>query len=370
MKGLAIVNQRTGNFDSNEYTDFYNFDLPSDSNEWINFVCETINYMIENGVQDLLFNADNYLYGVLGLIVENINRSYDISEINVYIVPEYIFAEAKENALIVENIYCKMEYTKPRLFHYQVHLTDMCNLKCKGCGHYCNLTEEHNFLDKEKYRNDILKLRSKFWGVERIQLLGGEPLLNPEVGEIVRITRDVFPDADIRVTTNGLLLPRMDDEFWQSIKDNDAHIEISLYKPTREKWGEIYKLLVEKGVANTTIVWEQKDQFFKARVLDENPNYVSAFNNCVSNKCYFLRDGKLYLCPVTYLNKIFYKEMNLTMPYEPAGIDLYDDSINGWAIEEYLKKPCEACKYCAERPVWFDWEVRSKATASIEDWVI
>lgn len=370
MGGLVLIKQKQGNFDSNYYSDFYNLELPQNSDKWLQFVTETVELMLQNDLQDMLIIADNYLYGVFGLIFKNIYASYEIPKINVYILPEQYQHIAETSVMNVEDYYFQMEYDKPRLFHYQVHLTDVCNLKCKGCGHYCNLTEEHNYLDINSYKSDILKIREKFWGVERIQLLGGEPLLNPFVGDVVSITREVFPDADIRVTTNGLLLPKMKEDFWKSVKENHAHIEISLYKPTKEHWTEIYGSIVENGVADATIVWEQKDQFFKSRVLNENPNFIEAFKNCLSNKCYFLRDGKIYLCPVVYLNKFFYEKMNLEMPYEPVGINLYDENLDGWEIVNELKKPCVGCKYCSEKLEWFDWEVCNKDKAKLEDWVV
>ena len=42
-----------------------------------------------------------------------------------------------------------------------------------------------------------------------IILMGGEPLLHPQVGEFCRVTRECYPEAGITIITNGTLIPKM-----------------------------------------------------------------------------------------------------------------------------------------------------------------
>lgn len=63
--------------------------------------------------------------------------------VKVWILPEYNF-EIKE--LNIENHFIEIkDYNKPRLESFQVHLTDVCNLNCKGCGHFSNIAKEKIF---------------------------------------------------------------------------------------------------------------------------------------------------------------------------------------------------------------------------------
>ena len=110
--------------------------------------------------------------------------------------------------------------------------------------------------------------------------------------------------------------------------------------------------------------------FRKQKVLKENGNYEKAFENCDSNKCYYLRDGAIYLCPSVYLNIIFYEHFGLPMPYKPEGFKLGDVSVSGWSIIEQLQHPNEACKYCTENGELFEWTSSSKDEAKLEDWVV
>ena len=39
----------------------------------------------------------------------------------------------------------------------EVHLTDHCNLNCKGCSHFSNISDEF-FLDKNDFERDLKEL--------------------------------------------------------------------------------------------------------------------------------------------------------------------------------------------------------------------
>ena len=62
------------------------------------------------------------------------------------------------------------------------------------------------------------------------KLVGGEPLLHPELVELVEVARRAAIAPRISLTTNGLLLPRMSEPFWRGL---DA-VTISLYP--RPRW--------------------------------------------------------------------------------------------------------------------------------------
>jgi hypothetical protein len=58
-----------------------------------------------------------------------------------------------------------------------------------------------------------------------LRLLGGEPLLHPDLLEIMTAARGSHVADKIEITTNGLLLPRMERRFWELA---DA-VQVSLY---------------------------------------------------------------------------------------------------------------------------------------------
>ena len=110
----------------------------------------------------------------------------------------------------------------PTLDYLETHVVDHCNLNCKGCSHFCNLAEE-KFIDVESIRKDFVQLSKVYKNIKVIRLMGGEPLLHPEINEIMKSVRASFPYSQIKLATNGLLLPKMKEHFWKTCRDNNIH---------------------------------------------------------------------------------------------------------------------------------------------------
>jgi MoaA/NifB/PqqE/SkfB family radical SAM enzyme len=93
-----------------------------------------------------------------------------------------------------------------RLFDHKplqcsLYLTDRCNLDCSYCTEYDNSKPHPKFEDLKVWIRKIREL-----GTMRIALVGGEPLLHPDVVEIVRFCRELGFATSL--TTNGFLLTR------------------------------------------------------------------------------------------------------------------------------------------------------------------
>ncbi len=86
-----------------------------------------------------------------------------------------------------------------------VEITDKCNLHCYYCCRNCESKNNH-FLDVAVI--DRLLLSSKGCGVKSVDISGGEPLLHPQINEIINI----IPKYNYRCTllTNGVLLSEID----------------------------------------------------------------------------------------------------------------------------------------------------------------
>lgn len=82
-----------------------------------------------------------------------------------------------------------------------LYLTDRCNLDCSYCTEYDNSRAHPKLEDLKLW---IQKIRAL--GTMRIALVGGEPLLHPDVVEIVRYCRELGFATSL--TTNGFLLTR------------------------------------------------------------------------------------------------------------------------------------------------------------------
>src|SRR5213075_3265321 len=80
-----------------------------------------------------------------------------------------------------------------------LYVTDRCNLDCAYCTEYDNSRPHPSLDDLKKWIRKIREL-----GTMRIALVGGEPLLHPNIVEILRYCRELGFATSL--TTNGFLL--------------------------------------------------------------------------------------------------------------------------------------------------------------------
>ncbi len=96
-----------------------------------------------------------------------------------------------------------------------VHVTQRCNLSCKGC--YAKPSKDD--LAKVLSVKDLKWIRDTFHP-EKVVLLGGEPLLYDYLEDALKI----FADSTITLSTNGYFVPKNID----ILKEHDVKLQISL----------------------------------------------------------------------------------------------------------------------------------------------
>jgi cyclic pyranopterin phosphate synthase len=104
------------------------------------------------------------------------------------------------------------QFNRP-LRDLRISVTDRCNFRCPYCmpadvfgpGHAFLRDREH--MSVPEFREIVRAFRTL--GVEKVRLTGGEPLLRPEVPELVRILKTELGIHDVALTTNGWLLEKL-----------------------------------------------------------------------------------------------------------------------------------------------------------------
>jgi hypothetical protein len=105
----------------------------------------------------------------------------------------------------------------------ELNIVHHCNLSCRGCSHLSPRTKKF-FVTPDKVFDDF-SILAKSYHPQCVSLLGGEPLLHPDLLSVVDAVRQSGISECIRVVTNGVLLSQMPDLFWQSVDQ----VHISLY---------------------------------------------------------------------------------------------------------------------------------------------
>lgn len=251
--------------------------------------------------------------------------------------------------------------------HLEFILTDHCNLNCKGCTHYSPLAPAE-YTDFELLKRSMHHLgRIGAKGIERIFLIGGEPLLYPRLTEAIAEARAAFPNARLHIFTNGLLLPRMNEDFWEACRKAQAIISLTRY-PVNFDYDAVLDLIRRQGVAAETFGDRSRPGSFFRFGLDpegkRNPRESHLF--CYNFGCLSVIGNKLYPCStsgcVSHLNRYFNTRFTHT-----EGDSLTVDAIRSIAeIKRFRNHAVPFCRYCI---VPYPEVAYSKSGKDISEWV-
>lgn len=296
---------------------------------------------------------------------------------NVYVVR--LFALDMQEDFLSEAQPMKLEGTridrmpgeneKPYLVHLETHVCDHCNLNCKACNNFSPFVKEPSYADIGQLEKDLQRLTELFSGIGRFFLLGGEPLLAPELCcDMIRCFRKYFPTNELRVLTNATLILSMKDVFWDCLRENDAIIHISLYPPVKERISEIRQRLEEEKVKY--LVFREVETF--AKRWTAYPFEDEKYNNerCGSAGCHYLRDGKISKCPDAILVD-FMTEGNVGLSVLKSNDCVaIEEEADAWRLIEKIDNPIDLCKHCTHKRIErIQWE-RVEEEAQLSDWLL
>ena len=251
-----------------------------------------------------------------------------------------------------------------------IHLTDHCNLNCRGCNNFSPLAPEV-FADIATVERDLKRISALCEErVTEIQLLGGEPLLHEKVIDFLSITRTYFPNTPIKLVSNGVLLSRQKDDFWESCRKNDIEIVVTKY-PVKINYKTCEQIVRSQNVKFSFYgSTEDVEKSMQCMPLDLSgkQNARDSFLRCsAANHCIALDNGKLYTCTtipyIKYFNKTFNKNLEVS---ERDYLDIYKaESFD--EIMNFLSTPAPFCRYCNQKGIIWDvgFGISKK---NIEEW--
>lgn len=141
----------------------------------------------------------------------------------------------------------------PKLDYAEVYITNVCNYSCANCQSLNNFAfKGHQLWDD--YKNEYEAL-SKQFNIGTVQIMGGEPLLNPDFEKWVDGISKLWPSATLEISTNGSMFDKLDTNIYNILARNSGTLWITCHDIT------LYDsmLLASK-------------QFLNEVVLDYNPD--------------------------------------------------------------------------------------------------
>lgn len=218
--------------------------------------------------------------------------------------------------------------------HLDINVVTHCNNRCVSCSHASPFTKAWE-MSIPQIVGDLVAIKP-FLRFNRIQLVGGEPLLHSNLRDMIYAAKQSGVGAQVSVTTNGRTLSRQSETFWEELQI----LQISIY-PGLDP-GQV-ELAVSKagqyGFALHTHEYTEFYQQFKATPDDGR----HSFDNCHwKSDCYTLHCGKFYLCP----QSCFFPHNFMDLPAGVDGLDLRgltEEKLTGFLNR---KEPFNACKIC------------------------
>lgn len=246
--------------------------------------------------------------------------------------------------------------------YFETHITESCNLKCRGCSHF-SVFAKPKHKDLKEFEREFDRL-SEIEEVGIIRLMGGEPLLNPQFMDYLHIARRYFPGSKLVLVTNGLLAERLL-PYRASLVDLNVDVTMSDYHIDIQDTSVLNKLpyteLHEKGrLYNISLDPEGR----------RDPQ--EAFNRCDLhvNHWHFFQDGRFYPCCIAGTIHDFWDHFDLDwgIKAEDMSIDIFTHTAE--EIEQFINSPCKLCRFCATDIRLGTYEPFSKSKGDIKEWTI
>jgi organic radical activating enzyme len=275
----------------------------------------------------------------------------------------------------------------------EFYITNVCNLTCSGCNRYNN----YKFSGWESWdeAEPILTQWAKKIQIRHPVILGGEPLLNPDIAKWITGIRRLWPEySGVQVQSNGTRIDRarglydaLDPEEGNwigiSIHNHDDRDEIfnrirnfltepvTLTQDPADPIGSDYQFLDKNK--RKVHAW-MSNKFVQSNIIElpsggftlyqSNPDL--AHENCTFRrfKNYHIIRGKIYKCgPVAlmpefdqqYPFEISAEDRTLLQSYRPLSVDEFDSQ--GKEFFQNIDNVIPQCKFCPEsyeyKPITF-----------------
>ena len=242
-------------------------------------------------------------------------------------------------------------------------ITKACNLHCDGCQNYTN------YGLKGMADFDQLSAELAAWG-QRIRpqvyrILGGEPLMHPQLDQFIRAAAAIWPEARRIVVTNGLLVER-NAHIIPALVETGTSVHVTIHSNDPQ-----YLDRLRPGIAalkqwagqGVQIGIGDSRQFIRTyrgigrAMLPFKHDPAKAWDICTARNCLNIVDGRLWKCPTISMLGDVLEKFNLTtspdwapyLAYDGLGLDADDDQ-----LEEFLRRgPEPICSICPDnRPTY------------------
>jgi len=199
--------------------------------------------------------------------------------------------------------------------------------------------------------------------VRYVRIIGGEPLLHPDIEEITRVVirtwKECKPDhRSIEIVTNGFAIRTMKQSFLRLLGDNNVLLRVSLHKKECEvELKELFRGIKIPVLFVNSYNFERYYLYEGGKPVLHHSNKEEAHRTCYARKrCHVLMDNVLYRCsPIPYFRKAHLHGIindARVMAIKPATLDMSIRQLQEW----YEMEQPELCGCCSDNHSFIPYE--------------
>lgn len=215
--------------------------------------------------------------------------------------------------------------------YVEMVITTYCNMLCTNCSNGIPLLRERKHVGYDDFVNQVDVLLSNVSYIDKFQIHGGEPLLNPHLPRMIKYIRHKQKIKHVRIATNGTIIPSA--ELAAAMNGSNIVLAISSYKKNCSQTAKVVETCEELKIKY--ILYPEQDWYsFSSTPIC---NARDRFESCPINTYLCYAGWRLYLC-----SRICHC---YSTKYDSCLIDIrdFDGNIMDALSSESLFEPCECC---------------------------
>jgi organic radical activating enzyme len=287
---------------------------------------------------------------------------------------------------------------KHRLNYAEVYITNVCNYSCTHCQSLNNFAFKGHQLWKD-YQDEYTALSNRI-DIDIIQIIGGEPTLNPDFEKWVEEISKLWPSSKLQIATNGSRLDKLNNKIYQTLLKHKGTLWITCHDlELYDKFLDFSKSFLNKIVSDTdnTDGYDWKTDYEKSKTdpavilrtisrkliddhgvevildwsqafvpsvvdvvdrhclkMNYNSDPIEAHDICYFKTCHQINKGKLYKCPLVSVLPDFLDQFDVTMSNDDRTIaySYQPLSVNDNNVAEFvtnINQPIPQCKFCPSK---------------------
>lgn len=239
-----------------------------------------------------------------------------------------------------------------RVEAFELHVVEHCNLRCTACCNMSPYLAEHT-LSVEAIAAMCNTMAAEL-DVDVFKIMGGEPLLHPQIAAVLRAVRASGISQTVRLFTNGLLLHTMTDEFWAALDEltisnyTSAPVKPDLLAAAQARARAFDVVLNVKPVTEFSEVMRGEREADPAQL---QRTYEACW---LRHRCLVVRRGKFYMCTRAAYADEFHRDLLHGAHPDDRAAALAGDGVPlstpelGEALLAYLNRsqPLNSCHFC------------------------